>query len=356
MPNKCYSVNDWDELETVYLGSFVDPKFVDEIFDHKHLQPFLPYLRKIANETYDDLNMFQRQMEDMGIQVVRPEQDKITKQQANSAEKFKLTLDESDVSMPADIITQIPIALAARNDFMVFGDEILANETMTDFYSLDRFDAKIVEYNDEYMHLPSITRLGSKLLVGKEVTPKQYDWLRSHYENIEFQYTNIEGHVDASLACIREGLLITARHYEDKVYTDTFPGWETISVGDQGWKHMCKTIASGVPSQDIVRAVNQHANDSWWIDGLEKDDNIAEIANIINKYFDNWIGYSEETYFEVNCLTVNPDLSFVLGDKESDMANKLKAKGHEIIPVKWRNRWFFDQGLHCITTDIKRKK
>lgn len=353
--HSCYSKNDWDNLETVYLGSFVDPRFVSEIFDHSKLAPFLPHLTKIANETYDDLNKFQQQLEDRGITVIRPDQDKITEMQANESEKFKLTLQ--DVSIPADLITRIPIPISPRNDFMVYGSDLFVVNEAADLYSLDRLSAdNVYTYTDEYMHVPSITRLDNRLVLGHDITEKQSSWLKERIHNTEFYHATIQGHVDAALACVRDGLLIASTRYPQEVYTNAFPGWDMVSTSGQGWVDMCNKIAGDRPIDNIINAVKEYTNDSWWIDGLENDANIEQVSNIINTYFSNWFGYSEETYFEVNCLTVNPDLSFVISDGNSSIATDLKKYNHEVIPVTWRNRWFFDQGLHCITTDIKRTK
>ena len=54
-------------------------------------------------------------------------------------------------------------------------------------------------------------------------------------------------------------------------------------------------------------------------------------------------------------LTINPDLSLTVGT-DSDLKKKIEQEGHELITVPLRHRWFFDQGLHCITCDILREK
>ena len=55
--------------------------------------------------------------------------------------------------------------------------------------------------------------------------------IRNATRSATFHPTNIRGHVDASLACIKEGVLLTTQRNADEVYEETFSNWKTIDVG-----------------------------------------------------------------------------------------------------------------------------
>lgn len=357
---KCYAVNDWDPLKSVALGSFMDPKIVKDIFNHSFYKDFLPIAQRLADETWHDLNVIQQKLEDLGVEVIRPNQEVLSTFQLKQAETLKLNLDTNTTSIAANVFMgKIPIPLAPRNDMMVYKDIIFTNGDQPCFIDLDQFENKIVdayEMDWGYVHWPAVTRVNDRLVFGDEFSSKLIDSVMSYFPDSTFTSTDIRGHVDASLACIKEGVLLTTERNADEVYEETFPGWKTIPSGTNGYRHMCNQLTGyDMPHEEIINSIKTNSDNKWHIEGFEKQENADKIAEVINKTLSNWFGYSEETYFEVNCLTINPELSLVIGDSDS-MRDELKKVDHEIISVDWRNRWFFDQGLHCLTQDLIRTK
>lgn len=360
---KCYAVNDWDELEAVVLGSFMDPAIVKDVFDHSYFKPFIKYADRLAKETQEDLDNIQLQLENMGIKVLRPDTAAVSEQQLNSSQnlKFNLTKEIETGGIPQDLfMDQVPIPLAPRNEMMVYGDVIYAINNYPTFIDLNQFDNKVVNAEDhgwENLHWPAVTRVNDLLVFGNEFDFEIIEEVMKHAPaGSKYITTDIDGHVDASLACVREGLLLSTHRNPKKLYETTFPGWTCIDSGDNGFRHMCQQLTGHRhPVKDIIESIKTHGNGNWYIEGMENDPNIAEVGEIINTSLSNWFGYSEETYFEINCLTLNPNLSMVIGES-GDMQKELAKHGHEVINVQWRNRWFFDQGLHCLTQDILRKK
>ena len=60
-----------------------------------------------------------------------------------------------------------------------------------------------------------------------------------------------------------------------------------------------------------------------------------------------------------NCLnSIDERCKIILVENSNDLQfkKKIEQEGHELITVPLRHRWFFDQGLHCITCDILREK
>ena len=76
--------------------------------------------------------------------------------------------------------------------------------------------------------------------------------------------------------------------------------------------------------------------------------------DFVNEWMDDWVTYVEETVFDVNMFVIDEKNVIVNGhnDKVFDAFER-----HGITPhiVNFRHRYFWDGGLHCITTDISRE-
>ena len=81
---------------------------------------------------------------------------------------------------------------------------------------------------------------------------------------------------------------------------------------------------------------------------------MTQITKFVNTWLDEWLGYVEETVFDVNMLVI---------DKNNVICNGYNKKvfdafeRYNITPhvVNFRHRYFWDGGLHCITSDISRE-
>ena len=71
------------------------------------------------------------------------------------------------------------------------------------------------------------------------------------------------------------------------------------------------------------------------------------------KYLNEWVGYSSETWFDVNCLSVDENTIVSTGN---DLENIRVLESHGINVVNWnyRHRYFWDGGTHCCTQDTVR--
>ena len=74
----------------------------------------------------------------------------------------------------------------------------------------------------------------------------------------------------------------------------------------------------------------------------------------VNTYLKEWVGYVEETVFEVNMLSLSPDVILV-NNYHKEVFDFLER--HHVTPVivPFRHRWFWDGGVHCVTQDLRRE-
>ena len=116
-------------------------------------------------------------------------------------------------------------------------------------------------------------------------------------------------------------------------YKDSFPGWEVVTC-DEAMKPWTK---------------NKHKNYSrYWVPDAGDD-----FYDYVNEWMDDWVTYVEETVFDINILVI---------DEKNVVCNNVNKKvfdafeRHGITPhiLNFRHRYFWDGGLHCITSDIDR--
>jgi hypothetical protein len=83
----------------------------------------------------------------------------------------------------------------------------------------------------------------------------------------------------------------------------------------------------------------------------EMSDNDIEF---IDCYLKNWIGYCDETLFDIN-LSIIDENNVVAISQNSLVYEKLESLGIKVHKVPFRHRFFWDNGLHCITNDLVRE-
>ena len=73
----------------------------------------------------------------------------------------------------------------------------------------------------------------------------------------------------------------------------------------------------------------------------------------IDQYLAQWVGYCEETLFDINLSIIDKENIMVIS-QNSSVYEKLESLGIKIHKVPFRHRFFWDGGLHCITNDLVR--
>ena len=139
------------------------------------------------------------------------------------------------------------------------------------------------------------------------------------------------GHTDGTVCHVKPGLILSIKGAEH--YKDTFPGWEVVTC-DEAMKPWTK---------------NKNKNYSrYWVPDAGDD-----FYDYVNEWMDDWVTYVEETVFDINILVI---------DEKNVVCNNVNKKvfdafeRHGITPhiLNFRHRYFWDGGLHCITSDIDR--
>ena len=309
----------YDKLKTCIVGR----TYGREQFGHIKNQKVKDVLFRILDETEEDYQNLCKLLGIAGVEVLRPDQ-----------------IDGDISHSPAN---------QPRDDMAVIGETLYVNNNRPEYKSiLDRVPNKVIVENCEQQKLVStsfIHRLGNSLHWGTNkpgwrdsalVRKYQEQW---HSEGFDVDVMEHEGHGDCTWCVPKEGCIVTL--FDIQNYEDKFPGWDICYLEDKYWDQMSP-----------FRKVKQRNGGKWWVPGAEDQD---EFSDYVEKYFQDWVGYVEETVFEVNMLSIDTN-TIIVNNYNKQVFDFLER--HHIAPViaPFRHRWFWDGGVHCVTQDLYRER
>jgi hypothetical protein len=149
---------------------------------------------------------------------------------------------------------------------------------------------------------------------------------------------NTGGHSDATYCPVTPGLIISLN--DVPTYANTFPGWEVVYLPGQSW-------AKITPFLDLKRK----NKGKWWIPGFEQD---QDVVDVVETWLGHWTGYVEETVFDVNMLMIDPK-NVIVFNYNKQVFDALDRYGITMHIVPFRHRYFWDGGIHCVTSDLHRE-
>ena len=245
-------------------------------------------------------------------------------------------------------------------DFDKIRDEIIKAETMQigspnkcpnsgEFYPYATIEKWLKNNNvpivyDQYINSATSIRCGKDLYfsfchVINKLNQKSFDEkLRRLFPNYRINYLANTGHSDGSTCVVKPGLVVSLKDTED--CQQLFPDWDVCSITGEGWDKV-----------DGFLKMKEKNKGKYFVAGEEDNDDLIE-------YMDSWLShwqlYVEESVFDVNMLVI--DENNIICNGYNEKVFKYFEK-HGVTPhiVNFRHRYFWDGGLHCITSDISRE-
>lgn len=387
------SYNGWDPLKQVILGNCYTPDFFDDVKDKKlrHL------LQKLLYETQEDLKGFKRMLTEAGVDVLQyPENTSVLDVNRQYENINDLYEDQRNQNWNGWLTKRGGIPkpmIAPRDQIITYGDKLSLTgvDFQTKKYFIDNdwiseedFDTRLLdshiemrksgkEYSgplepSQYMfeernynwkkrnipgtieyqefrnmswgyQAPSVTRVGDTLVVDQIEVGNLSSYLKSEYPQFKHCNVALGGHNDGVFCPVKPGHIITTDEKTD--YSDTFPGWDVHVIQDPQ------------NAANVGKFNNQKikTDGSWWTP--ESNDN-PEYVDFVQTWLKEWVGWVEETVFEVNMLVINPELVFCTNYNKG-VFDYLESIGVEPVIMPFRHRFFWDSGLHCLTLDTQRE-
>lgn len=320
-----YSVyQHWDKLKVCIVGRSYPPEFYSYITNPRVRN----VMERIAIETEEDFQKLIKLLESFNVKVLRPELE-------DSIEYYKKS-DGKYISPP----------MTPRDYGGMFGEKF--------YFSPDLRYKKIFKHVREVgnkiyfrntinhdINTAFITRVGKDLYFGTMPGP-EYDLNLSYklklFPKYRHHIVNTQGHNDGCFCPVIPGLIISL--FDIQTYEKTFPGWEVIYLPNQSWDRV----------EPFLKLKDKNKG-KWWMPGEELND---DFTDFVEGWIDHWVGYVEESVFDVNMLVI---------DKKNVVCNNYNkavfdaCERHGITPhiLNFRHRYFWDGGLHCITSDLDRE-
>lgn len=370
-----YSVyQHWDPLKTCIVGKTYPPEFFSWIKNSKTRSVF----ERIAQETEEDYQSLTKLLQKFNVEVLRPnvpsDSDAVFNPMTNTylkppmaprdytgmyGESFifhrpnikSIYTDICDPSWPIpssintyqDILNLEPRILdEIRGQFgMDFDECLICNDDGNELFYGDILNKISNHCNVIYdrscdLDTASVTRIGKDIYVDKDTKHNGIpNVIGSDYR---INLTSHGSHSDGVFCPVVPGLIISLN--DIPTYKDTFPDWEVIYLPDQSWDKV-------QPFLDL----KEKNYGKWWIPGEEYNNDIIEV---VDTWLNKWVGYVEESVFDVNMLVID-EKNVVVNNYNKQVFDALERYGVTPHICNFRHRYFWDGGLHCITADVNRE-
>lgn len=365
----------WDPLKVCIVGRSYPPEFYSWI-----KKPAVRNLfEKIAIETEEDYQQIINKLESFGVKILRPDLPSQTFvdgkfvpppmtprdymlmvgedfyinygwsrglfnqfydnvkdpswPECNSLEEFH--------SLPQFIIDE---CVQTRDIYSFVGEF-----NRTDFGCFDKIKDdirnqgnKIFSGYNEIINGAMCARIGKDLFFGTVDYRQDVTELKKYVDqklvNTRNHIVNTGGHGDGTYCPVCPGLIISL--LDVPTYANTFPGWEVVYLPNQSWSKV----------RDFL-TLKQKNKGKWWIPGFEHD---QDVVDTVEQWLGHWTGYVEETVFDVNMLIIDPKNVMVF-NYNKQVFDALDRYGITPHVVPFRHRYFWDGGIHCVTSDLHRE-
>ncbi len=238
------------------------------------------------------------------------------------------------------------VIIAAETNTIGSNNKFPSNKRYYPWTSVKRW----LDYNkvpivyDQYINSAACWRLGKDLffnyvnIINKLNAESFLKKWRRLFPDYRIHGVDTPGHGDGNMHPVKEGLIIANGH--ESQYKDLYPGWEIVQIEESGWRKVKE-----------FRKMKRKNKGRWWIKGEEDN---QDLVDYIDSWLGHWVTYVEETVFDVNVLPLDEKNCIVNGynKKVFDAFER-----HGVTPhiINFRHRYFWDGGLHCITSDLHRE-
>lgn len=370
-----YSVHQhWDPLRVCAVGQSYPPEFYSFITNNRVRN----VMERIAIETEEDYQKLIKLLESFNVEIVRPELGKDFSEYLVSGkyqspimmtprdytamigDQFFMPSNRDEYSIwnifKGDDWPEKPTnekefnALPdwVKQELILFADistfskiQVPNTQFLKPLESLINSQGNKIIY-DKNINTAMTTRIGKDLYFGTEHYTDDMnvaeDYFSKLFPNYRCHMVNTGGHSDATFCPVVPGLIVSL--YDVPSYADTFPDWEVVYLPKQSWDAV-------KPFLDL----KEKNKGKWWVPGEELNN---DFTNFVENWLSHWVGYVEETVFDVNMLVID-EKNVVCNNYNEQVFKAFDRFGITPHIVNFRHRYFWDGGLHCITSDLHRE-
>ena len=322
IPIKGYAT--FHPLKHCWIGSGFKTEWFHDLPIYKNNKIMDP-LKRMLEETEEDYQTLEKILKDAGVKTHRS---------FLNIDKFQ-TL--KNVKRPP---------VQPRDHFAIIGEKLYAVGGSSDGFAdvLKQIDRKnmVIETSKGSISTAAICLVGKDL--WWDITDDTPEYIVNKYkqkweeEGFRVHTSNQNYHLDGAFCVVKPGCIVTLKDVQD--YKTEFPGWDVLYLPDQSWK----AVKPFLQMKDKVGG-------KWWLKGEEHNDQLIEF---VNTWLNDWVGYVEETVFDVNMLSLDQN-TIICNNYNKEVFEHFKKHKVEPVLFNFRHRYFWDGGVHCITQDLYRE-
>ena len=322
IPIKGYAT--FHPLKHCWIGSGFRIEWFKELPIGKNNKIMDP-LKRIAEETEEDYQTLEKILQSFGVKTYR-----------SFLNTFKYK-SLHEISRPP---------VNPRDHFAVVGNTLYG---VTGGYAgyediLHQIDRKNIFIDSTRVNISTATiaRVGKDLFwdVHKDTPEDVITKYKQLWEQEGFRVHKSDRgfHSDGVFCVVKPGCIVSLRDIQD--YKTEFPAWDVLYLPDQSWSKVSPFLK-----------MKHKVGGKWWLKGEEHNDQLIEF---INTWLKDWVGYVEETVFDVNMLSIDEN-TIVCNNYNKKVFDFFKKHRVEPVVFNFRHRYFWDGGIHCITQDLYRE-
>jgi N-dimethylarginine dimethylaminohydrolase len=322
IPIKGYAT--FHPLKHCWIGSGFKTEWFEDLPIYKNKKIMDP-LKKIAEETEEDYQTLEKILQSAGVQTYR------------SFLNLKKYGSLKNIYRPP---------VNPRDHFAVVGDKIYAvargSPGFADILTKIQKENIVIEKTEGTLSTACICRVGKDIWWDinkdtKDATIKKYKarWIDEGFR-VHLSYRGY--HSDGVFCVVKPGCIVSLHDVQD--YKKEFPNWEVLYLPDQSWRKVKPFLQ-----------MKTKVGGRWWLKGEEHNDQLIEF---VNTWLKDWVGYVEETVFDVNMLSIDEN-TIICNNYNKEVFKYFKRHKVEPVVFNFRHRYFWDGGIHCITQDLYRE-
>jgi len=334
---------EFQPLKETIVGRPFSPNDFEDVKD----QQAKDLLKRIFEETNEDIEELVKILQDAGVKVHRPNNLFAFDNYGSIQTPWLHAAFPNHPLMPRDVLGVFGNTIVEH--YTADGGRFFENLAYQDI-SREMYDngmrwlsmpmAKVTtkkppynENNQIVFHAANIIKCGKDLFHSQsgnkdhkkgKGTDAGLEWLKRELGD-EFCWNEVPvgGHCDGKIALLKPGVLMT---WNKKWIPEKLQNWDIIEVESE----------TELPSE---------------FNNMRKQRFYKEF---IDEYFNHWTGYVDETVFDVNVFSISEEAVICTGTNKEAFA-RMEKQGITPIFWKFRHQYFWDGGVHCLTQDLVRE-
>ena len=309
---KVWISNNKDRLQKVLLGSIPTSKTLQGILK----KPIPKVIEKVLAETQEDLDQIKGQYQKLGVEVL---------------------------SYPVETLED---SINVRNGFIVVDDHMWVSDKSDSLRTLYNQIDQVTFLGHNEGYCPDIY-IHDEYAILDRLPPMAFEYWRKKLSVKRKIITAFnEGHSDGIYCNVGDKIWLTnGQALPFKKHWPGVPVME-LSTSNKG------LINDWEPVEKMFRSKELHKTQGRYL--IAKNELNETDIEFIDEYLDKWLGYCEETLFDIN-LSIIDDKNVMAISQNSLVYDRLESLDIKVHKVPFRHRFFWDGGLHCITNDLVRK-